>query len=128
MPLLEGAPDPLQTSAGPPSVAGVPRTAPPVRKRIDLSRPAMLTGEASWDCPFPPEADKEQIDNAAVVLLVAVDATGKPTEVRVLVDPGHGFGRAAKACALLRTYKPALDAEGKPTSGSTPPISVKFSR
>jgi periplasmic protein TonB len=94
----------------------------------DKSVPAKLTGSSSWNCPFPAEADAEGVDDAVVTLQVSVSAEGKASGATVLSDPGHGFGRAARQCALARTYSPARDADGKPTAGKTPPIRVKFSR
>ncbi len=94
----------------------------------DKSVPASLAGSSSWNCAFPPEADEHGIDQATVTLQVSVNAEGKATAATILSDPGHGFGRAAKQCALTRSYKPALDAEGKPAAGKTPPIRVRFSR
>jgi protein TonB len=94
----------------------------------DKSAPASLAGSSSWNCAFPPEADAEGVDQASVTLQVSVNAEGKATAATILSDPGHGFGRAARQCALTRSYKPALDAEGKPAAGKTPPIRVRFSR
>jgi len=43
-------------------------------------------------------------------------------------EPGHGFGRAARMCALTKRYTPALDRDGNPVVGTTPPINVTFTR
>jgi len=96
----------------------------------DLSRSASILGGANteWDCPFPPEADAEQIDFQRVQIVVAVRPDGTPQDVRVLGDPGHGFGRAARQCAMRQRYSPALDREGRPVLSSSPPIWVKFNR
>jgi protein TonB len=48
--------------------------------------------------------------------------------VKVVSDPGFGFGRAARVCALSRRYTPALDRTGSPTVSATPPIKVRFTR
>ncbi len=89
---------------------------------------AALAGSSAWTCPFPPEADAAKVDSAVVTLVVTVSATGKPIKVMVVQDPGSGFGRAARSCALARTYKPAVDDQGKPIESSTPPIRVRFTR
>jgi periplasmic protein TonB len=47
--------------------------------------------------------------------------------VRLVRDPGHGFGRAARACALARSYAPALDTGGKPIA-SRLKVEVRFVR
>lgn len=102
---------------------------PPPPPKQDLSRPAGIIGGASWsNCPFPDEADTDQIDFAQVTLIVTVRADGSPQSVQVTGDPGHGFGRSARMCALARKYNAGLDRDGNPTTMSTPPIRVTFSR
>jgi protein TonB len=59
---------------------------------------------------------------------VTVDAAGSATAVRVLEDPGNGFGRAAVKCAMAQTYVPALDADGIARPATTPPIRIRFKR
>ena len=100
--------------------------APPARE--DKSRPAALAGGASWNCPFPPEANAESLDKAVVSIAVTVDEGGSPKNVTVLSDPGHGFARAAKACAYGRSYVAALDPAGRPRTATTAPIRVRFRR
>jgi protein TonB len=34
----------------------------------------------------------------------------------VLQDPGHGFGREAKRCAMRERFEPGLDRDGRPIS------------
>lgn len=102
---------------------------PPPPPKVDLSAPAGIVGGASWsNCPFPDEADNDQIDYAQVTLIVTVRPDGSPQSVQVTGDPGHGFGRAARMCALARKYNAGKDAEGNATTKSTPPIRVTFSR
>ncbi len=105
---------------------GPPQRARPPRR--NASRPAGIVGGRSWSCPFPPEADIEQIDRATAVLVVTVAPDGRPVSVRVLSDPGYGFGRQARQCALGRRYRPALDRDGRPIQATTPPINVRFRR
>jgi protein TonB len=57
---------------------------------------------------------------------VTVGADGKPS-VSVMNDPGHGFGRAAKNCALSKQYTSALNRAGTPIASSFP-VNVTFSR
>ncbi|HEX7603280.1 MAG TPA: energy transducer TonB [Polyangiaceae bacterium] len=85
---------------------------------VDRSRALQLAGSNEWHCPFPAEADSDQIDEAAAVVSVTVGADGKPQKVSVTQDPGHGFGREARACALRESYVPALDREGNPIASS----------
>ena len=82
----------------------------------NLSRKAADLGSSTWDCSFPAEADLDQIDDAYVSIQFTVTPEGRVSDVKVITDPGHGFGRAAKTCAKLRRYEPALDVGGKPTS------------
>jgi protein TonB len=99
-------------------VGGTGTGAPVVVAGPDRSRSAGLGGSKSWnDCPFPPEADVDNIDQAAVLVQVSVGPEGRPTSVKVVSDPGHGFGRAARTCAMQRSYQTALDREGKPVPG-----------
>lgn len=105
---------------------GPPQAAPAAPAR-DLSRsPAPV--EKSWSCPFPPEADQDQVDYAAVTLVVTVGTNGRARSVSVLSDPGHGFGRMARQCAMGRSYVVGLDKAGQPTTRTTPPITVRFNR
>jgi protein TonB len=95
----------------------------------DLSRPPTVLSGASWSsCPFPPEADIDQVDYAVATIVVTVRPDGSALSVRVLSDPGHGFGRAARLCALSQRYQPAVDRDGQPAVGTTPPIKVTFTR
>jgi protein TonB len=100
---------------------------PPPPPGVDKSRPIGLAGGTSWNCPFPPEADADQIDQAVVGVRVTVRTDGSASSVVVVSDPGHGFGRAAKACALARRYQPALDRTGTPIVSSSM-VNVRFSR
>ena len=108
-------------SAGP--AAGAATAAP----ALGRSRPVSLAGE-SWSCPWPTEADAEQIDEQTVILRVVVSAAGEPRAATVVIDPGHGFGAAARACAMRTHFTPALDAGGAPVAATSPPIRVRFTR
>ena len=93
----------------------------------DLSRPVALQGGSTWNCPFPPEADSDQIDQAVVTVQVTVRPDGSALSAKVVSDPGHGFGRAARACALSRRYAPAMDRVGAAILSSAP-VNVRFNR
>ncbi|WP_437292145.1 energy transducer TonB [Sorangium sp. So ce406] len=101
---------------------------PPPPAGPDRSAPPGLVGSSNWNCPFPPEADVDQIDQAKVVLMITVRPDGSPLSVKVVSDPGHGFGRAARMCALSRRYTPGKDRAGSPIAATTPPITVTFTR
>lgn len=115
------------TGAGVVGAQGPPSPTPvPVQ---DKSRPAGLPVGANWsNCPFPPEADAEQIHQAAVRIVVFVDLSGTPTSVSVLSDPGFGFGRQAQKCAMRFKYPVGLDKFGKPVASATKPFRVTFTR
>jgi protein TonB len=118
-----------KTAAVATGVPGGTGTAPvPVAPRIDRSRAAALSGSTDWDCPFPAEADAEQIDNSAVIIQVKVRPDGTAENVNVLQDPGHGFGREARKCAMRKRYNAAFDVDGNPIAGMTKQIRVRFSR
>jgi protein TonB len=121
---VHALPPPGGVAGGTGSVAAPP--APPPGP--DRSRKLVLTSGGSWDnCPFPPEADTAQIDDAWVTLQVEVGPDGRPSAVRVTADPGNGFGREARRFALNKHYQPALDHDGNPTS-ATASIRVHFER
>ncbi len=50
---------------------------------------------------YPPEAVRLELEGR-VLLMVTVDTEGKVADVRVLEDPGHGFGEAA--VRVVRKY------------------------
>jgi periplasmic protein TonB len=93
---------------------------------VDRSR-AAGTVERNWDCPFPAEADLEQINYQQVRVAVTVSETGRALDVKVIGDTSFGFGRAALRCALSKAFVPALDREGHPVT-MTIPVMVTFVR
>jgi protein TonB len=112
----------------PPAAVAPPPAVAPVIAAPDQSRVAGLVGGKAWDCPFPAEADSEQIDDAVAKIRVSVAPDGAPARVEVVQDPGHGFGRAARQCAMRRRYLAALDRDGAPVPGVTSAITVRFTR
>lgn len=98
------------------------------RPKKNLSRGATPLSGGSWNCPFPPQADLEQVDRATAVVVVVVGPDGRARSARVVSDPGYGFGAQAQRCALGQRYRPAWNADGKPITSTTPPINVRFSR
>ncbi len=103
------------------------QAAPPQVVSVDLSRTATLAGSGEWRCPFPPEADADQVDEASAIIEVIVGADGKAKTATILQDPGHGFGREARSCAMRESYVPALDKGGAAVSSSKK-FRVKFER
>ena len=118
---VRSAPSPTGVAGGP----GPVRPAPPAGP--DRSRGAS-TGDSDWNCPFPPEADTDQINEARVSIAVDVRADGTPSAVRLVKDPGNGFGREALRCAMSKRFTTALDHDGNPIAGSTRPFTVHFQR
>jgi periplasmic protein TonB len=108
---------------------GPATTAQPAAQGPDLSKPASPASR-DWNCShlFPPEADEADVNQATVSVIVTVGQDGSPRSVKVVSDPGNGFGRAARTCALSQRYKAALDREGNATVGATPPFTVRFTR
>lgn len=94
-------------------------TAPvPAAPRVDRSRAARISNLSNLErCPFPPEADADQIDEAVVGIEVRVSTGGRAENVSITSDPGHGFGREAKKCALRERYETALDVDGNAIPG-----------
>jgi protein TonB len=93
----------------------------------DRSTTVSLEGQ-SWTCPWPPEADSEQIDEQTVVIRVVVDPDGSAESAEIILEPGHGFGKAAVACALRTHFTPAHDRDGNAIRTRSPPIRVRFTR
>jgi len=94
----------------------------------DLSTPAK-PAVLSWDdCPWPPEADADQINYTRVRIVVTVGLDGRAQKVTVVNDPGHGFARCAQQCAFRKSYSVALNSDGKPIVSTTPPFTVTFQR
>lgn len=91
------------------------------------ARPVSLDQEA-WSCPWPAEADAQQVNEQTVVLRATVRADGRADRVEVLADPGYGFGGAARLCALATRFEPARDPAGHPMTSLSPPIRVHFFR
>ena len=81
---------------------------------VDRSQKPRLAGGTDWSCPFPPEAEEDGIDRAVVGLEVEIGVDGSVRGVSVHNDPGSGFGREARACALRKRWLPALDRSGQP--------------
>jgi protein TonB len=81
---------------------------------VDRSRAPRLAAGTDWSCPFPAEAEEEGLDHAVVGLEVEVSPSGALLAVSVQQDPGSGFGREARACALKKHWLPGLDKSGQP--------------
>ena len=93
----------------------------------DRSRAASIMGGSAWNCPFPTEADTDGVDNALVNIRVEVTSAGTARNVVVLSDPGHGFAREARRCAMSKVWNPTLDRDGNPVQG-TVTLRVRFDR
>ncbi len=93
----------------------------------DKSQPVSLDGE-DWNCAWPDEADEAQINQQSVTIRAVVRADGTAESVTILQDPGHGFGKAAQACAMRTKFHPALDKTGTPIRDKSPPIRLRFTR
>jgi protein TonB len=111
-----------QGNGGKPGLASEGRGSGP-----DLSTTVSLEGQ-SWSCPWPPEADSERIDEQTVVIRVVVHPDGSAESAEIVVEPGHGFGKAAVACALITRFTPAHDRAGDAVRARSPPIRVRFTR
>jgi periplasmic protein TonB len=98
-----------------------------VPTKQDLSVPAR-PAESNWDCPWPPEADTDQINYMRVRIVVTVGLDGRAQKVTVLNDPGHGFARYVQQCAFRKTFNVALSTDGKPVVSTTPPFGVTWTR
>ncbi len=96
--------------------------------KVDRSRAATIVNKANLErCQFPAEADAEQIDEALVGIEVKISAEGQPEGVSIFKDPGHGFGREARKCAMREKYIPALNVDGVPQPAAWR-VQFRFSR
>lgn len=116
----------LASPNGVPGGKGPPQAAPVAAPGPDRARRASPLNH-DWNAPFPSEADVAQIDEALVTLQVDVRADGVPTAVRIVKDPGNGFGRSARQYAMTQRFQVALDRDGNPIPSTTNVI-VHFSR
>lgn len=121
---------PGTAGTGAPAASTSQPSAPPQAPRApapDLSRAASPAG-ADWSCSHLFPTDVDAPDSATVRILVDVRADGSAAGVTVLSDPGHGFGPAARRCALGQRFQPAHAADGQPVAGRTTPFVVRFRR
>lgn len=105
------------------TAATIPNTIP---RPAPTAKPPQLNPSSMPACAFPPEAG--DIDSAHVILVATVDVQGAPTEVRIVRDPGSGFGRAARDCLMQARFVPAIDEHGRPVQAQSPPVVVRFVR
>jgi protein TonB len=82
----------------------------------------------SWRCPWPDDAEYEDINEQLVAIKVVVAEDGKVEQAEVVSDPGFGFGAAARDCARRVRFTPARDAQGRAIRAQSPPIHVRFVR
>ncbi len=120
-----GVTSPTGTNPNPVETRDVDPKAPPGEP--DRSHQVALADE-DWRCPWPHDAEAEQIDEQIAVVKVVVRADGTALSARIVRDPGHGFGAAAVECALRTRFTPAADPAGRPIETESPPIRVRFTR
>lgn len=119
---------PSGTGRGPGHGAGDSASAPAGGGlAASLARPVALD-QGAWACPWPEEADAQQVDEQTVVVRARVRSDGRAEGVEILSDPGFGFAEAARLCALRTRFEPARDARGRSVAASSPPIRVHFFR
>jgi protein TonB len=59
-------------------------------------------------------------------MIVAVRADGLAESVDIVSDPGHGFGAAARECALKQKFEPARNSDGNAVAGTTSAFNVLY--
>jgi|GEM_PF-3029590 len=95
---------------------------------VSAAQPITLSLK-DWRCPWPEDAEYEDFDQQVVSIRVVVDAEGRVEKADVLQDPGYGFGRAVRDCAMRqRAFVPAKDASGRAIKAVSPAINVRFVR
>jgi protein TonB len=123
----KGAPNGAASGTGSAAASSRGSGPPSGSSELNLARGASVWGEPDWNCPFPPEADIDGVDRAVTTLRVELSGQGTVNRVAILRDPGHGFGAAARRCALGKRYNPALDRDGRPIAAALV-INVRFVR
>jgi hypothetical protein len=113
--------------APPPEPAIAPPLPPPPPAPPNGRQPARMKGPKAVRCAMP-RGIPEEVKTTTVTVVVGVDATGKPTDVAVIDDPGNGFAQPARVCILKRHFEPGLDDSGLLAATSTLPIVLQFSR
>ena len=98
-----------------------------VKPEPDRSRPAVLDAD-DFHCAWPDEADDADIDQQTVTFRALVQADGSVEAVKILSDPGQGFGAAAQRCLMHTTFQPAKDRHGQATRAWSMAIRVHFVR
>jgi len=99
----------------------------PVKREEDRSRPVSVD-DGAWSCPWPRDAEAEDVSEQVVVLKVVVKPDGEVESARLVSDPGSGFGPAAVACAMATHFEAARDREGRRVAAVSPPLRVRFTR
>ncbi|MET0791154.1 MAG: hypothetical protein ABW061_06495, partial [Polyangiaceae bacterium] len=66
-------------------------------------------------------------DHALVTLSIVIAADGHVVQANATREPGHGFGREARRCALSKRWLPGLDRQGNAASTVTS-VNVRFDR
>ena len=110
------------TGAGSGTGDGAKNTGSTPPSRPNLSRSASLGSDSMWNCDSPAASLVDQV----VRLVVMVRPDGTAASAEVVFDPGSGFGKAARDCALKHRFSPARDADGKPVLGPTASFGVRF--
>jgi periplasmic protein TonB len=107
---------------------GTPKATAVVAPKVDLSKAPSVVDKSAWErCPYPPEAEAEGINFMKVSIAVTVASDGRARSVTVLKDPGFGFGKAARTCAMRMPYTAGLNAAGQPVE-QTFSFTVRFTR
>lgn len=116
------------TAAVPTGVGtGTPKATVVAAPKVDLSRAPSVVDQSACDRLYPSEAEAEGINFMKVSIAVTVSGDGRAKSVTVLKDPGFGFGKAARSCAMRMSYKPALNATGQAVE-QTFSFNVRFVR
>ena len=99
----------------------------PVEPEPDRSKPASLAAD-DFHCAWPDEAGDADIDQQTVTFRALVQADGSVEAVKIVSDPGQGFGAAAQKCLLRTNFQPAKDRHGQATRAWSMAIRVHFVR
>ncbi|HEY6881074.1 MAG TPA: hypothetical protein VI299_23775 [Polyangiales bacterium] len=90
---------------------------------------AAQVASRNWPCGWPPEAEDLDVDQMFVTVKATIKPNGELGDIRVLEDPGYGFAKRVVWCARSKVrFDAALDRDGNPIEGETPPMRVKFER
>jgi hypothetical protein len=99
-----------------------PPPPPPPPPEPDHSRRASCSLQVDWGCEYPSGA----VGEALVQIRLEVGVSGEILHAAIVADQGPKFRSEALACAFKQHCDAPRNREGKPITGWTKPITIRF--